>query len=100
MAASQPSRSLSRNGAHSLNGLSGAPTHKAGFPAKAGTHSADAQTFAQWVPAFAGKPVWGSAASRDRPMSLLEVGDLSVTFAGWRAAPPVHAVKRVSFTLD
>jgi len=33
-------------------------------------------------------------------MSLLEVRDLSVTFAGWRDAPPVEAVKRVSFTLD
>jgi microcin C transport system ATP-binding protein len=33
-------------------------------------------------------------------MSLLEIRDLSVTFAGWRGAPPVHAVKRISFTLD
>ena len=33
-------------------------------------------------------------------MSLLEVRDLSVTFAGWRGAPPVEAVKRVSFDLD
>src|SRR5215467_15888275 len=33
-------------------------------------------------------------------MSLLEVRDLSVTFAGWRGAPPVDAVKRVSFSLD
>ena len=33
-------------------------------------------------------------------MSLLEVKDLSVTFSGWRGAPPVHAVKRVSFALD
>src|SRR5438128_9068407 len=33
-------------------------------------------------------------------MSLLEVRDLSVTFGGWRGAPPVHAVKRASFTLD
>ena len=33
-------------------------------------------------------------------MSLLEVRDLSVSFAGWRGAPPVEAVKRVSFTLD
>ena len=33
-------------------------------------------------------------------MSLLEIRDLSVTFAGWRGAPPVHAVKRVSFSLD
>ena len=33
-------------------------------------------------------------------MSLLEVRDLSVTFAGWRGAPPVEAVKRISFTLD
>ncbi len=33
-------------------------------------------------------------------MSLLEVHDLSVTFGGWRGAPPVQAVKRVSFTLD
>jgi len=35
-----------------------------------------------------------------RAMSLLEVRDLSVSFAGWRGAPPVHAVKRVSFSLD
>src|SRR5881275_1354952 len=33
-------------------------------------------------------------------MSLLEIRDLSVTFGGWRGAPPVHAVKRASFTLD
>ncbi len=33
-------------------------------------------------------------------MSLLEVRDLSVSFAGWRGAPPVEAVKRISFTLD
>jgi microcin C transport system ATP-binding protein len=33
-------------------------------------------------------------------MSLLDVRDLSVTFGGWRGAPPVHAVKRVSFALD
>ncbi|HEX3537694.1 MAG TPA: ABC transporter ATP-binding protein [Stellaceae bacterium] len=33
-------------------------------------------------------------------MSLLEVKDLSVTFGGWRGAAPVHAVKRVSFSLD
>ena len=33
-------------------------------------------------------------------MSLLEVRDLSVTFAGWRGAPPVQAVKRISFSLD
>jgi len=33
-------------------------------------------------------------------VSLLEVKDLSVTFSGWRGAPPVHAVKRVSFALD
>ena len=33
-------------------------------------------------------------------MSLLEVRDLGVTFGGWRGAPPVEAVKRVSFTLD
>ncbi len=33
-------------------------------------------------------------------MSLLEVSDLTVTFAGWRGAPPVEAVKRVSFALD
>jgi microcin C transport system ATP-binding protein len=33
-------------------------------------------------------------------VSLLEVRDLSVTFAGWRGAPPVEAVKRISFTLD
>ena len=35
-----------------------------------------------------------------QPVSLLEVRDLSVTFAGWRGAPPVEAVKRISFTLD
>jgi microcin C transport system ATP-binding protein len=33
-------------------------------------------------------------------MSLLEIRDLGVTFAGWRGAAPVEAVKRVSFTLD
>ena len=33
-------------------------------------------------------------------MSLLEVRDLSVTFGGWRGAPPVEAVKHASFTLD
>ncbi|MGA8400491.1 MAG: ABC transporter ATP-binding protein [Stellaceae bacterium] len=33
-------------------------------------------------------------------MSLLEVRDLGVTFAGWRRAAPVHAVKRISFDLD
>jgi microcin C transport system ATP-binding protein len=33
-------------------------------------------------------------------VSLLELRDLSVTFAGWRGAPPVHAVKRVSFELN
>jgi microcin C transport system ATP-binding protein len=33
-------------------------------------------------------------------VSLLEVRDLSVTFGGWRGAPPVEAVKRISFTLD
>src|SRR5215813_2028491 len=33
-------------------------------------------------------------------MSLLEIRDLSVTFGGWRSAPPVEAVKRASFTLD
>ena len=33
-------------------------------------------------------------------MSLLEIRELSVTFTGWRGAPPVHAVKRVSFDLD
>jgi len=33
-------------------------------------------------------------------LSLLEIHDLSVTFAGWRGAPPVEAVKRISFTLD
>jgi microcin C transport system ATP-binding protein len=33
-------------------------------------------------------------------MSLLEVRNLSVTFGGWRGAPPVEAVRRVSFTLD
>jgi microcin C transport system ATP-binding protein len=31
---------------------------------------------------------------------LLEVRDLSVTFAGWRDAPPVRAVKRISFGLE
>jgi microcin C transport system ATP-binding protein len=33
-------------------------------------------------------------------VSLLEIKDLSVSFAGWRGAAPVHAVKRVSFSLD
>jgi len=33
-------------------------------------------------------------------VSLLEIRDLSVTFAGWRGALPVEAVKRISFTLD
>src|ERR1043166_3549722 len=33
-------------------------------------------------------------------MSLLEVRDLSVTFGGWRGAPPVEAVQHASFTLD
>jgi microcin C transport system ATP-binding protein len=33
-------------------------------------------------------------------VSLLEVRDLSVTFRGGRNAPPVEAVKRVSFSLD
>jgi microcin C transport system ATP-binding protein len=33
-------------------------------------------------------------------MSLLEVRDLSVSFSGWRGAAPVHAVRRVSFSLD
>src|SRR5438045_7704758 len=33
-------------------------------------------------------------------MSLLEIRDLSVTFGGWRGAPPVEAVKRPSFPLD
>jgi microcin C transport system ATP-binding protein len=33
-------------------------------------------------------------------VSLLEVRDLSVRFAGWRGAAPVEAVKGVSFTLD
>src|SRR5208282_6342261 len=33
-------------------------------------------------------------------MSLLEISDLSVTFAGWRGATPVHAVKQVSFDLN
>ena len=33
-------------------------------------------------------------------MSLLEIKNLSVTFAGWRGAAPVHAVKSVSFALD
>jgi microcin C transport system ATP-binding protein len=32
--------------------------------------------------------------------ALLEVRDLSVTFAGRGGAPPVEAVKRVSFTID
>ena len=33
-------------------------------------------------------------------MSLLEIRDLGVTFAGWRGAPPVEAVKRASLSLD
>ena len=33
-------------------------------------------------------------------MSLLEIRDLSVTFGGWRGAPPVEAVQHASFTLD
>jgi microcin C transport system ATP-binding protein len=33
-------------------------------------------------------------------MSLLEVRDLGVAFAGWRGAPPVQAVKRISFAID
>ncbi len=33
-------------------------------------------------------------------MSLLEVKNLGVTFAGWRDAPPVEAVKGVSFNLE
>jgi len=33
-------------------------------------------------------------------VSLLEIRDLSVDFAGWRGAAPVHAVKRISFELD
>jgi len=33
-------------------------------------------------------------------VSLLEIRDLHVTFAGWRGAAPVHAVKGVSFALD
>src|ERR671926_1628677 len=33
-------------------------------------------------------------------MSLLDVRDLGVTFAGWRGARPVEAVKRASFSLD
>ncbi|MBV8888110.1 MAG: ABC transporter ATP-binding protein [Alphaproteobacteria bacterium] len=33
-------------------------------------------------------------------MSLIEVRDLGVTFAGWRGAARVEAVKRVSFDLD
>src|SRR5204862_1566463 len=41
-----------------------------------------------------------SAQGDGLAMSLLELSDLSVTFAGWRGAAPVHAVKRVSFTLD
>jgi len=34
------------------------------------------------------------------PPPLLAVRSLSVTFAGWGGAPPVEAVRRVSFTLD
>ena len=33
-------------------------------------------------------------------MALLEVRDLGVTFAGWRGAGPVEAVKRASFAID
>src|SRR5271154_1078113 len=33
-------------------------------------------------------------------MSLLEIRDLSVSFAGWRGAAPVQAVKQVSFDLE
>jgi len=33
-------------------------------------------------------------------VSLLEVDKLGVTFGGWRGAPPVEAVKAVSFSLD
>jgi len=33
-------------------------------------------------------------------VSLLEIRDLSVTFAGWRGARPVEAVKHASFDLD
>jgi microcin C transport system ATP-binding protein len=33
-------------------------------------------------------------------MSLLEVHDLGVTFAGWRGAAPVEAVKSASFAID
>jgi microcin C transport system ATP-binding protein len=33
-------------------------------------------------------------------VSLLEIRDLSVTFAGWRGATPVEAVRRISFDLD
>jgi microcin C transport system ATP-binding protein len=33
-------------------------------------------------------------------VSLLEIRDLSVTFAGWRGATRVDAVKRISFGLD
>jgi microcin C transport system ATP-binding protein len=33
-------------------------------------------------------------------VSLLEVSNLSVTFGGWRGAPPVEAVRRISFSLD
>jgi microcin C transport system ATP-binding protein len=33
-------------------------------------------------------------------MSLLEIRDLGVTFAGWRGAAPVRAVKGISFALD
>src|SRR6266581_7727824 len=33
-------------------------------------------------------------------MNLLEVNNLSVSFAGWRGAAPVVAVKRASFSLD
>ena len=32
--------------------------------------------------------------------ALLEVRDLSVTFAGWRGARPVEAVRGVSFSLE
>ena len=33
-------------------------------------------------------------------MSLLEIRNLGVTFAGWRGAAPVHALRAVSFDLD
>src|SRR6185312_14010722 len=38
--------------------------------------------------------------AQGRAVSLLEIRDLSVTFSGWRGAPPVQAVKRISFSLE